>query len=199
MSAVHCPGCRRRIDLSEDEMQQQVRVECAQCGKMFRVRAPLPLTTLYTKEEEAPSVPVLPVPSYTAPRPRSRLPLVLAVSVGPVLLLLCCGGGLLLPHVPHPPELSGKRIVQPGPAPTKSVGADDPYAPDCAIIRAWLKQHQGDVEVASWGWRTISNDRDLGGHVTLSCRFRRKGEWKTQSGFFIIGPGDVVESSTITD
>jgi len=89
-----------------------------------------------------------------------------------------------------------KRISLPD-APTRT-GHDDPYSPDCAIIRGWLKRQYGDVEVISWGTRTITRSAAFGDSVTLTVRFRA-GKGGVCSGFFIIGPGDVVESATIQD
>lgn len=81
----------------------------------------------------------------------------------------------------------------------KGLPRPDPYSPDCAIIRAWLKRQEGEVEVVSWGRRTIMRSLELGDHVTLSARWRRQGEWRSKSGLFTIGPGDIVINVVISD
>ena len=75
----------------------------------------------------------------------------------------------------------------------------DPYTPDCRIIREWLGRHEGDVEVLSWGRRTIVQNFDLGGHATLSARWRKQGSSHTKSGVFTIGPFDTVENAVVSD
>jgi hypothetical protein len=103
------------------------------------------------------------------------------------MLIACCGVFGLL----------GSTL--PGPAPKAASKKEDPYSPDCAVIRKYLKAHYGEVEVTSWGSRTITDNTVLGGHASLAVYFRCKGESKIQYGFFIIGPGDLVESATISD
>jgi hypothetical protein len=73
------------------------------------------------------------------------------------------------------------------------------YSPDCALIRSWLRAHYGEVEVCSWGERTVFRDPDGSGHIHLNCLFRRKGTSHTLSGHFVIGPKNVLESSMVQD
>jgi hypothetical protein len=86
-------------------------------------------------------------------------------------------------------------------APEADASASDPYDPDCAIVRRWLRANYGSVEAVSWGKRTISrmSAAGLGDTVTLTATFRVKGERGKKTGLFIIGPGDVVISSSISD
>jgi len=80
------------------------------------------------------------------------------------------------------------------------ISADkDPYTPDCGIIRAWLKDKYGEVEIVSWGKRVINRNPELGDHVTLTVRFKKTGQSQVKSGRFIIGAFDVVESANIAD
>jgi hypothetical protein len=143
------------------------------------------------------SPPALP-PVITLPVPRQRP----AVPVGVIAVVAACAGcfscfGCLLYGALLRPNSTASNLSNQGAARSKPF--NDPYSPDCAIIRTWLKANYGEVEVVSWGHRTISHNLQLGGSVTLSVRFRVKGERGTKSGFFIIGPGDIVESSTISD
>lgn len=76
----------------------------------------------------------------------------------------------------------------------------DPYSPDCGIIRDYLKRHEGEVEIVSWGKRTIiQNYQGFGGQAILSARWRRVGESGTKSGIFTIGPHDTVENVVMSD
>jgi hypothetical protein len=76
---------------------------------------------------------------------------------------------------------------------------DDPYTPDCAIIRKWLAANEGDVEVTHWGNRTIHQSAAFGGSVHLSATWHIKGQRWTKHGYFTIGPWDNVDSVTIDD
>jgi hypothetical protein len=116
---------------------------------------------------------------------RKNLRLGIAAGVGAVVLLClctCCVAGI---------------AFRPGPSGVENKAAKDPYSPDCAIVRRWLRDNYSDAEVESWGQRAITRNPELGDHVTLSVRFRTKG--RTKSAFFIIGAGDIVESATVTD
>lgn len=104
--------------------------------------------------------------------------------------LLLCGGCI------------GLGALLPRSIPVESSRADatakDPYSPDCAIVRAWLKDHYGQVKVTSWGRRTITRSPELGDSVSLSVWFQTK-DGRSKNGFFLIGAGDVVEHASISD
>jgi hypothetical protein len=119
----------------------------------------------------------------------TNLQIGLIVSGGLLALSCCLCAGVLA--VNAPPQTS---------RPTPSRKQEDPYTPDCAIIRKWLAtNYGGGVEVTSWGTRTINRTGGLGDSVVLSARFRVKGDRGTKEGIFIIGPGDVVESASVSD
>jgi hypothetical protein len=125
-----------------------------------------------------------------SPPPSRTRPAAVAViiAVGLVCLLIL---GLVLPRSAKESRDSAST--------SQDSTAKDPYAPDCAIIRAWLKDHYGEVEVVSWGRRNIHRFAQLDDYVTLSVRFRLKGERRTKSGYFIIGAGDIVQSAHLSD
>jgi hypothetical protein len=170
MPVVICPGCGREIDLSPEDLA--LTIECAVCDTRFEPGA-------------ATTAAAPPMPD------RSSAAHVGLIAFGvAVLLFAACGGMLFLSRLP-PSGVSSLDTAKPT--------NDDPYDPDCAIIRAWLKQHEGEVEVTHWGRRSIHQSTEFGGHVYLSARWRVKGQNYTKEGLFIIGPGDIVESVHISD
>jgi len=122
----------------------------------------------------------------------------LAISLS---LYTVAGGALFLltesrPASPARGAIQTKSAQQQPVAP-KEEGHDDPYSPDCDIIRKWLKRHEGDVKVLSWGKRTVVRDLHLGGQARLDARWRRGSHTKT--GHFTIGSYDTVENVVISD
>jgi hypothetical protein len=98
MPSVQCPRCGRAIAVSADELRNGIQLECADCYTCFAVGAP---------REPAP-VSIRPVPSepeditdnstesIRPTRRSSKLPVILGL-VGGLLVVSCCGGtGLLL-------------------------------------------------------------------------------------------------------
>ncbi len=122
--------------------------------------------------------------------PRPKTSSAAALALGVMVLAFCLLASVL-------GLLVGPRQEQGGSTTATAKPREDPYTPDCAIIRAWLKRSYGEVEVTSWGHRTVVIT-PFGGSASLSCRFRRPGE-RTKSGFFTIGPYDTVETSVISD
>jgi hypothetical protein len=117
-------------------------------------------------------------------RPAARFPFLTVIAVVGGTMLGLALLSLLVDQAARPPA-----GVQP---------QHDPYDPDCAIVRRWLRQQYGDVEIVSWGRRTIFRSEYLGGSVHLSCRFRVKGG-AVRSGSFTIDASNMVVSSRIDD
>ena len=130
------------------------------------------------------------------PSPRLQPGIKIALGIiGACLLGSCCVFSCVLA------SLIPRDLASPGSAAKQS---DDPaendhYKPDCAIIRTYLKQRYGEIEVVSWGKRSIWNNEVPGDHAMLSCRFRRQVERRTRSGDFTIGPYNTVENAFLRD
>jgi hypothetical protein len=212
---VICPGCGREIALPVNEVGTMIEcarcdtrfiaeqeidraTHCVRCGGQLHNRVPCPVRQahlcsemclrVHTRGCQSPASPSTAADPGGGPAGQSwNVPITCAVITACLIALACCGAILKLP---------GWEAHETAKA---AAAADDPYAPDCAIIRDWLKQHYGEIEVVSWGRRTVTESREFGGHATLSVRFRVKGEKRTKTGFFVIGPWDNVESSTISD
>lgn len=82
--------------------------------------------------------------------------------------------------------------------PARPAEVRDPYRPDCRIVRDYLKAQYGDVEILSWGSRTLFRSR-LGDSVHLSARFRVRPGESVKDGSFTIGPSETVEHVMIRD
>jgi hypothetical protein len=192
MPLVTCPGCARRIELDDEDLQL-LAVHCLRCGTNLDPRTGYPVIFVQTpppggpwSRPEPPPFPD-PLPLKTRPNSNAAVAIVACTIIG--ALLLCAG--LVVKHVKQGGGLPGTRggIAE----------GEDPYAPDCAIIRAWLREHYGDVEVVSWGRRGIHRFAALDDFVTLSVRFRVGGERRAMYGHFTIGPGNIVKSASVSD
>ena len=159
-------------------------VNCPGCGREIPVYDGEWGTPFECAVCDTPFVPEPPPDPEPVPEPPRRRPLAVAVAVVLGALFVV---GLLL-------RFAGEASDQ-----SHGAAHNDPYSPDCAIVRDYLKVQYGEVEVISWGQRTISRSAVLGDHASLTVRFRVSGSNGTKFGLFIIGPGDVVESATITD
>jgi hypothetical protein len=73
---------------------------------------------------------------------------------------------------------------------------DDPYPAECQIIRKYLKARYGEVEIETWGTRSVF-DSQFGGHISLGAWFCIKGRHDTTFGSFVIGAGGALESASL--
>ncbi len=219
-----CRTCRQRLKIPDARIGDGRPVRCPACGANV-FAAPSPQEVVHEPEQTNAVITIQPAPQQPLPeickeipsRPSEfkGAPLIPESSdsspdippsppdsepqkpsqstglliVGAVILLSTCYLGGLLFSSNH--QNSSNR--------TRQSAREDPYSPDCAIIRSWLKRNYGEVEVVFWGERTIHHNAALGGSVILSVRFRTAGDTRSKHGLFIIGPGDIVESATISD
>jgi hypothetical protein len=73
----------------------------------------------------------------------------------------------------------------------------DPYKADCAAVRAYLRsRYDGEIEILSWGHRTVFQSQALGDTAVLKARFRVKG-FREQSGSFHIHAGGQIAYAVI--
>lgn len=185
MFAVVCPHCSASLDVEPRGVGQPI--DCPNCGGAVLLEAPAadqPTATYHAPVPHAPLVASL--PPRTSPAPRRPL----LIGGCSCLLVIALGAPCLVGML-----VSGKDSRSHGGLAVEK----DPYSPDCRIVRDYLRGQYGEVEIVSWGKRSIHRDLDLGGHVTLTARFRCRGERKVRSGFFIIGPGDILETASIQD
>jgi hypothetical protein len=119
-------------------------------------------------------------------RPRRRRPVGFSWLLGVVIAGAVVGGmfvfSTILDRMDNPPALSPKN---------------DPYKTDCAIIRRWLRDRYGEVEVVSWGNQTLFHSQHFGDTTRVTVRFRVKGHHAIQSGAFHIDASNQVVYSVI--
>jgi hypothetical protein len=188
-----CPSCLVKMKAPDGLAGKRVR--CPKCKTAFAV----PAAAEATPESILEDLPILetivePIdeesdhPDAPTISPRVLTAIILS-SLGAFLLVILIvtsrAGGHNRRERPE-----RKNYVEP---------ADDPNAADCKIVREWLNQKYGKVEIVSWGRRTLSHLQGLGDYATISAVFRLEGSRTTMRGLFTIGPSDTVENATISD
>jgi hypothetical protein len=125
-------------------------------------------------------------PPHPGRRRRKTVGLSALAAVGLAVALM--GGMFLfttvLDRLDNPPALSPQN---------------DPYREDCAIVRKWLREKYGEVDIVSWGQRTTFRSQHSGDTSRLTVRFRRKGGRSILSGSFHIDALNQIVYSVIDD
>lgn len=113
--------------------------------------------------------------------------------------MIVLGGGAVGLFIGGCFVLLSHRAGAPSPSQERNRPENDPYPQDCAIIRTYLKKQYGDIEIVSWGRRSLWNNEVLGGRSTIHVRFRQRGQSHVLSATITIGPRDQVENAFVSE
>jgi hypothetical protein len=140
---------------------------------------------------------------YSDPPRQALLPLFLIMG-GVSAVFLLCGGVLFLAGGAGK---TGAVVPIVPTATTAAATSGDPY-PECAAVRAWLRDHTGEpesMEVVKWGKRHVVGKGSIyfpAGTVTLELTFRGKnnvGGKQVWTYNFIFDKGGAVVSGYDSD
>lgn len=181
-----CPHCCASFEVEDRGVGKSA--PCPFCNHRVRIDSP----------SQCETAPYLPAIATTAPDPfafrRGKTPArsvradkrawaagrwLLLASVGfaiPVGFALCCGCLVWIARQPAPSVHRGG--IQ---------SKDDPYPDDCAVVRAWLKDKYGKVEIRRWGRGGLTGIAGLGEYRTFTVRFQQPG-YAEQGATVTVGP-----------
>jgi hypothetical protein len=126
---------------------------------------------------------------YNDPPRRSLLPLFLIMG-GVLAVFALCGGVMFL--------ASGQgKLVDAVGAAGVAPATGDPY-PECAAVRAYLKDKFAAADVVSWERRVVFDNPSTDGFVTIDIKWR-KPRGPIKRAYFQIDPSNIVASATFPD
>src|SRR5262245_27299275 len=172
-----CPNCQAPYKVPAD--QAGWKTHCPRCNQRFQIPTPAEhfpapsshtvLAPLHPEQPTSIAPPPVqsPVPAVPDDSPAEYATLAPQRRANPASVAgLILAGLVFLAVLGLLMSLSSKARRESSHT-SRDSAANDPYAPDCAIIRAWLKNQYGeDVEVVSWGRRNIHRFAQLDDHVT---------------------------------